>query len=159
MEKRNTTLIVALILFFLPAISAAIETAPKITDREIVERLTRLEERLTRVEEGQKAILREIDKRFEAMDKRFESMDKRFDAIDRKIDLLAGIFTAIVVSVIGFAIWDRRTMIRPFETKVKSIEEEISETHGRQKGLIEAFQILGRRDEQVAEVLRRFHLM
>ena len=152
MEKRNTTLIVALILFFLPAISAAIETAPKITDREIVERLTRLEERLTRVEEGQKAILREIDKRFEAMDKRFE-------AIDRKIDLLAGIFTAIVVSVIGFAIWDRRTMIRPFETKVKSIEEEISEMHGRQKGLIEAFQILGRRDEQVAEVLRRFHLM
>ena len=152
MEKRNTTLAIALILFFFPAISMAIEVAPRISDREIVERLTRLEERLTRLEEGQKAILREMDKRFEAMDKRFE-------ALDGKIDLLANIFTVIVVSVIGFAIWDRRTMTRLFEIKVKSIEKEISETQGRQQGLIEAFQILGRRDEQVAEVLRRFHLM
>jgi hypothetical protein len=166
MEKRNATLIVALILFFFPAISMAIEVAPRISDREIVERLTRLEERLTRLEEGQKAILREMDKRFEAMDKRFEEMDKRFEAMDKrfealdgKIDLLANIFTVIVVSVIGFAIWDRRTMTRPFEIKVKSIEKEISETQGRQQGLIEAFQIFGRRDEQVAEVLRRFHLM
>ena len=156
MERLNTTLIAVLILFCLPALSSAVDTAPRITDREIVERLTRVEERLIRVEEqltgleegfkeGQKAILREMDKRFEAM--------------DGKIDLLASIFTAIVVCVIGFAIWDRRTMIRPFETKVKSIEGEILETRGRQQGLIEAFQILGRRDEQVAEILRRFHLM
>ena len=48
-----------------------VETAPRISDREIVERLTRLEE-------GQKAILREMDKRFEGVDKRFEGLDQRF---------------------------------------------------------------------------------
>jgi len=170
MTQLNKTIFIVSILFFLPTFAIAVEVAPKITDREIVERLTRVEERLTRLEEGQKAILREMDKRFEAMDKRFEAMndkmdkqfeamDRRFEAMDAKIDLLAGIFTAIVVSVIGFAIWDRRTMIRPFEIKVKSIEKEISETRDRQQGLIEAFLVLGRRDEQVAEILRRFHLM
>ena len=145
MEKRDTALLIVVILFFLPGQAAAIDVAPRITDSEIIERLTRLEE-------GQQAILREIDKRF-------ESIDKRFESIDNKIDLLAGIFTAIVISVIGFAIWDRRTMIRPFEIKIKSIEEEIFEMGSRQKGLIEAFLVLGRRDEQVAEILRRFHLM
>ncbi len=152
MKKRNTILVGALILFFMPVFAAAVDVAPRITDLEIVERLARLEA-------GQQAIIREIDKRFEAIDKRFEVMDKRFDAMDRKIDLLAGIFTAMTVSVIGFAIWDRRTMIRPFEIKVKSIDGEILEIRGRQQGLIEAFQILGRRDEQVAEILKRFHLL
>jgi len=104
-----------------------------------------------------------IDERFESMDKsidkRFDSIDKRFESMDAKIDLLAAIFTTLVVSVIGFAIWDRRTMIRPFETKVKAIEGEIGEMRGQQQGLIEALQILGRQDKQVAEVLKRFHLM
>ncbi|CAN2042008.1 hypothetical protein GMMP15_660051 [Candidatus Magnetomoraceae bacterium gMMP-15] len=86
-----------------------------ISDREIIERLTRLEE-------GQKAILREMDKRFEAMDKRFErmlqEMNNRFEAVDNRFDqfnnLVIGIicaFTALVAAIIGFAIWDRRSMI------------------------------------------------
>ena len=103
------------------AISWAYETAPRISDREIVERLTKLEE-------GQKAILREIDKRFESMDKRFESIDKRFESIDKRFDQLINImvavicaFAGIVAVTIGFAIWDRRTMIRPLETKVRMV--------------------------------------
>jgi len=30
-----------------------------------------------------------------------------------------------VVCIIGFALWDRRTMIRPFEDKVKVIEKRL----------------------------------
>ena len=124
-------------------------------------------DRLIRLEVSLKEFKESVDSRFEMMDKmideRFESMDKsidkRFESMDAKIDLLAAIFTTLVVSVIGFAIWDRRTMIRPFETKVKAIEGEIGEMRGQQQGLIEALQILGRQDKQVAEVLKRFHLM
>jgi hypothetical protein len=96
------------------AISWAYETAPRISDREIVERLTKLEE-------GQKAILREINKRFESMDKRFEFIDRRFDQLINIMLAVICAFAGIVAVTIGFAIWDRRTMIRPLETKVRMV--------------------------------------
>ena len=68
-------------------------------------------DRLIRVE----AEIKEMNKRFE---QRFEQIDKRFESLERQIDRLAVIFTALVVCIIGFALWDRRTMIRPFEDKV-----------------------------------------
>ena len=51
-------------------------------------------------------------KRFEQIDKRFEQVDKRFDQMMTFIWIIAGIFTAITASTIGFAVWDRRTMMR-----------------------------------------------
>lgn len=148
----------------LPAL--AVETEPRITDREIVERLTR-------VEEGQKAILREMDKRFEALDKRFESIDKRFESIDAQFDridaqferivnIMLGILGAFVVllgGTIWFALWDRRTMIRPFETKVKVMEDEIAGNRSKLHALIDSFRTLSKTDDKVAEILKRFNLL
>ena len=120
---KRIILVLFLILWGVPAIVSGIEVAPRITDKEIIERLTRLEE-------GQKSILREMDKRFEAIDRRFETIDKRFEAIDRRFDQLnnliigiIGAFSAIVAVTIGFAIWDRRSMIRPFEDKVEELRK------------------------------------
>jgi len=143
----------------MPAIVSGIEVAPRITDKEIIERLTRLEE-------GQKSILREMDKRFEAMDKRFEainkrfeSIDKRFEAMDRRFDQLnnliigiIGAFSAIVAVTIGFAIWDRRSMIRPFEDKV----EELRKTDQK---FLEILKTLAREDKKLAEVLKSFGIL
>lgn len=85
----------------------------------------------------------EIDKRFEQIDKRFEQVDirfsgfrqdmnKRFEQVDKRFEqimntiwILAALFTAIAVCTIGFALWDRRTMIRPFESKMAELEEKI----------------------------------
>ncbi len=75
-------------------------------------------DRLIRVETE----IKEMNKRFE---QRFEQIDKRFESFEKQIDHLAIIFTALVVCVIGFAIWDRKTMIRPFEDKVKVIEKRL----------------------------------
>jgi archaellum component FlaC len=143
----------------------AIETAPRISDREIIERLDRLEEGLRRVEDGQKAILREMDKRFEAVDKRFEAVDKRFDEVDKRFNLLVTIFIAMTAAffgmtaaTIGFAIWDRRTMIRPFEDKMKKVEENIAGNSDKIKLLIETLRGLGKTDHKVAEVLKKFNL-
>ena len=112
--KRIILVLFLILLWGTPAIVSGIEVAPRITDKEIIERLTRLEE-------GQKSILREIDKRFEAIDKRFEAIDKRFETIDRRFEAIdrrfdqlnnliigiIGAFSAIVAVTIGFAIWDR----------------------------------------------------
>jgi len=148
-----------------------VETAPRITDREILERLTR-------IEEGQKAVLREMDKRFESIDKRFASIDKRFEEIrqdmnarfDQLINIMIAIisaFAGIVVVTIGFAIWDRRTMIRPFETKVKDIEGRLEEVSGQAKTfdgdqlnrLIGAMKKIAAGNKEVAEALRSFNLL
>ena len=171
------------------------ETAPRISDREIVERLTKLEE-------GQKAILREMDKRFEAMEKRFEAMDKRFEAMDKRfesiekrfestdkrfesldsrfesldshfdqlINIMIAIicaFAGIVAVTIGFAIWDRRTMIRPFETKVREMEKRFeileSDDHSidgdKLNRLIGAMKKLASGSPEIAEALKSFKLL
>ena len=184
---KQIILVLFLILWGMPAIVSGIEVAPRITDKEIIERLTRLEE-------GQKSILREMDKRFEAIDKRFEAIDKRFEAINKRFDAIdrrfeaidrrfeaidrrfetidrrfeaidrrfdqlnnliigiIGAFSAIVAVTIGFAIWDRRSMIRPFEDKV----EELRKTDQK---FLEILKILAREDKKLAEVLKSFGIL
>jgi len=147
--------------------------APRLTDREILERLTRLED-------GQKTLHVEIqvnaqsiaqlrvdmNTQFDRIDKQFDRIDGQFDRIDgqfdRMVHLMLGIlgaFAALVAATISFAIWDRRTMIRPFESKVKAIEEEFAQNKEKLQAMIEALQSLSHRDTQVAEVLKRFHLL
>ncbi len=156
MKKSFILLIVFFLLFVL---AQGRGNCQGVTDKEIIERLTR-------IEEGQKAILREMDKRFEGVDKRFEGVDKRFEMIEKRFDqminlfiAIVGAFSAIVAVTIGFAIWDRRTMIRPFETKVKSIEEEIVSNKKILHSLIEALKALSKTDEKVVEILKKFNIL
>ena len=135
---KRIILVLFLILWVMPAIVSGIEVAPRITDKEIIERLTRLEE-------GQKSILREMDKRFEAM-------DNRFDQLNNLIIGIIGAFSAIVAVTIGFAIWDRRSMIRPFEDKV----EELRKTDQK---FLEILKTLAREDKKLAEVLKSFGIL
>lgn len=107
-----------------------------------------------------KVKVEEIDKRFEQIEKRFEQIDKRFEQVDKRFGemitffwMIVGIFTAITVSTIGFALWDRRTMIRPFESKVKELEE------GKIDKVISSLRTLAETDAKVAEVLRRYNLL
>nr|VFJ61836.1 MAG: hypothetical protein BECKFW1821B_GA0114236_10684 [Candidatus Kentron sp. FW] len=53
----------------------AVEVAPRITDREIIESLSTLKE-------GQKT----LEQRFDSMEKRFDSMEKRFDSMEKRFD-------------------------------------------------------------------------
>jgi hypothetical protein len=46
------------------------------------------------------------------MNKRFEEVDKRFEQMMNFLWMLTGIFTTLTMGVIGFAYWDRRTILR-----------------------------------------------
>ena len=70
-------------------------------------------ERLVRLE----AILETFMK---ATDKRFEQVDKRFEQMMNFMWILASIFAAMTVANIGFAYWDRRTIIR------KAVDESVA---------------------------------
>ena len=138
-------------------------------------------ERLIRLEATLQVFMQQTDKRFaelrEDMNKRFEEMradvnkrfqemredtNKRFEQVDKRIDqlitflwILAGIFTALVVAVIAFAYWDRRTIIRRAKEEALKEMEEAS----RWKTILEALRQIAIKDSNVAEALRRFNLL
>jgi len=97
----------------------------------------------------------EIDKRFEQIDKRFEQIDKRFEQMMDFLKILSAIFTSLVIAVIGFAYWDRRTIIK------KAKEETIAEIEkeGRLRDLIMALRELAKRHPELAELLKQFRLL
>ena len=113
--------------------------------------------------------MQEIDKRFEQIDKRFDQVDKRFEQIDKRFDqvdkrfgdmfnffyILAGIFTSLVAIVIGFAYWDRRTMLR--EAKKEAID--FIEKEGLLRRLLDALIELSKQDIKLAEALKRYNLL
>jgi len=72
---------------------------------------------------------------------------------------MLGAFVSLVAVTIGFAIWDRRTMVRPFETKVKQIENDLAENRTRLHALLESLRAVSKTDEKTAEVLRQFNLL
>ena len=113
-----------------------------------------------------KGELRQINKRFEDINKRFEDIDKRFEIIDKRFedinkrlddlkDIMIGIFGGMVVlvaSVIAFAFWDRRTIIRrSVEESRKVIEEGL-----RFKDVINVLKDMAKEDERLEKIMKRY---
>lgn len=106
---RSGVLVVILSFgIFYTSVSLAVETAPRISDREIVERLAKLEE-------GQ----RNIDKRFDDVNRRFGDVNRRFDDVNRRFDdvnrrlddimtflqILVGVLSVVGVGIFGSLIF------------------------------------------------------
>ncbi len=134
------------------------------------ERLIRLEVTLQEFKEDTDKRFEQFDQRFEElrkdtnkrfeelredMNKRFEQVDKRFEQMMTFLLIIAGIFTTLTLGVIGFAFWDRRTVIR----KAKEVTIEEVEKEGRLKDLINALRELSKTDPKLETVLRNFHLL
>ncbi|MBM4055826.1 MAG: hypothetical protein FJ264_14425 [Planctomycetes bacterium] len=160
MKKLSVIMLITMsVLIIWNSRSFAIETSPHISDREIVERLARLEE-------GQNTLRAEIRANADAIGNLREDMNKQFDRIDKQFDRLVhimlgifGAFATLCGGTIWFALWDRRTMIRPFEDKVKKIEDDIAANRNKLHTLIEAFRTLSKTDEKVAAILKKFNLL
>ena len=113
--------IVVFLLLFLPLfIKAETKEIPfTLDDRD----------RIIRTEQKVEAIKAEMNARFEGVDKRFESIDKRFDQLFNFLWAIIGIFTTMMVSVFGFAFWDRKLSLAPLkreDEKLKSVLMEYS---------------------------------
>ena len=120
-------------------------------------------DRLIRIEATLKEFKESVDKRFadfkEYVDKRFEQVDRRFDQVINFLWMLIAIFVALTSVTIGFAIWDRRTMIRPFEEKMKKVEKDMDIEKEKLESLILSLRELARKDDNVSAVLKQFNLL
>ena len=119
------------------------------------ERFRQIDKRLDEFREDMNERFRQIDKRFEQVDKRFEQTNRE---LDRLVNIMVGIFAgqiALVVAVIGFAWWDRRTIIR------KAREETIDylEREGKLKKITEVLREMAKTNRELEELLRKHGLL
>ena len=104
------------------------ERSPRITDREIVERLTRLEE-------GQKTLSKRIDDLDAKLNKRIDDlraeMNSRFEAVNSRFDTLQwmlGLFITISLVILGFVLrmqWQMGKRQTSMEATLKAHKEEL----------------------------------
>ena len=118
MKKTILIITVLITVLIIPSFLLAIERAPRISDREIVERLTRLEE-------GQK----NLEKRFD--DLRSE-MNSRFNTLQ----WMLGLFITIALIILGFVLrmqWQMQRRQARMEITLETHKDELAFL----KGLIE----------------------
>jgi archaellum component FlaC len=126
----------------------------------------------------------QVDKRFEQVDKRFEQVDKRFEQVDKRfeelrkdmdirfkelredinarfddlehfLNIITAIFTTLTVFVIGFAYWDRRTIIS--KAKEETIRE--IENSGKLRDLILVLREKAKTDSELERILKEHKLL
>ena len=129
---------------------------------QIDKRFEQINKRIDDLREDMNKRFEQVDKRFEQIDKRFEQVNKRFDEQNKRFDTLQQLmiaiiaaFAAIVAVAIGFAIWDRSTMVR----KARDEAIERIEKEGRLRDFIRALRAYAEKNRELAEILRSFNLL
>ena len=111
MKKRIIIILVLVTVLTIPSLLLAVEREPRISDREIVERLTKLEE-------GQKHLRSEMNSRFEAIDKRFDILQ-----------WMLGLFITIAFVILGFVLrmqWQMQRRQTRIETSLETYKDELA---------------------------------
>jgi hypothetical protein len=105
-----------------------------ISDREIIERLTRLEE-------GQKSLKQRFD-------------DLRMELKGDIQDLRALLYVVLggMIALIGFVIWDRRSALSPVITRTRELEGDRDRT-------LRALRDYAQGEPKLAEIMRNLGLM
>jgi len=102
----------------------AVDVAPRISDREIIESLAQIKVDI-------KANPKLVEQRFRSIDQHFDqqnqSMNKRFDDIHQSIDKIWTPMMVVIAGIFGlieFVIWDRKTALRPLEKRLDNLEKD-----------------------------------
>jgi len=73
------------------------------------ERMVRMEERSLQMEKRLGELHADMNQRFEQMQ---VATDQRFEQMMLTLQIIAAVFTAFFLAMLGYAWWDRRTIIR-----------------------------------------------
>jgi len=105
-----------------------------------------------------------MNKRFEAIDKRFEAVDKRFEDMNQRFETLTNFMMALTAGIfglIGFMMWDRRTII---ERAKKEMENSDSFAKKADKEYVERLikamnELLTLKDKTAENVFKKYGLL
>jgi hypothetical protein len=108
-------------------------------------------ERMIRVEQR----LDDLDKRMDGLDKRMDGLEGRMDrlemSIDSKFQTLYIVFFTGIVGLVGFVLWDRRTMVKPVAEDQRSLSE-------REAKLEHILREYAKGEPRLAEILKQYAL-
>jgi hypothetical protein len=95
------------------------------------------------------------------LDEGFKQIDKRFEQTDTYMGWMIALFGGMFATTIIFALWDRRSMIRPFETKVKDIENqmELLKSDKTNTSILSSLRELAKTDSKLADILKMHNLL
>ena len=116
--KKIIIISVLVTVLMIPSFLLAVERAPRVSDREIVERLTRLEE-------GQK----HFDKRFDGVDKRFDDLRSEMNSRFNILQWMLGLFITIALVILGFVLrmqWQMQRRQTRIETSLETYKDELA---------------------------------
>ena len=97
MRKIGFIIFIFIVVVISPLWAKSIQVAPRISDREIVERLTRLEE-------GQKALNKRIDEVERNLNKRIDDLRAQMNARFNTLQWMLGLFISISLVILGFVL-------------------------------------------------------
>lgn len=110
-----------------------------------------------------------VDQRFIAVDQRFIAVDQRFEAIDQRLDFIQQLMLVTIAGIfglIGFIVWDRYSTLRPMDTRLRRLEENLerdlelqSPEGSKLTRMIHVLRELAKEDKKIASVLRSFSLL
>lgn len=73
------------------------------------------------------------EERFILTQKQFEVMQKQMDDVKTEVRFVLG----LIIGLIGFILWDRTTLVKPIERRLKKVEEEMKEFHTTDRNKLE----------------------
>jgi tetrahydromethanopterin S-methyltransferase subunit G len=113
MKKKTTmSVIIAIFLFGLSSGTFAVEGDLDLSNKEIIEKLVKLEE-------GQNG----LNKRIDDINRRIDHLRGEFKGDINDLRGLIYVVLAGIIALIGFVIWDRRSALSPVIRKTKELEE------------------------------------
>ncbi len=178
----NMYLVLSMLLMVTSA--QAVEIAPRISDREIVESLSevrqqqkylgqQIQQNNAQIQQTKTDLERQIQQSHDSLNQRIDDMMMNFNQrFDSMINLLIALFStvmALIMGLVGYMIWDRRTAQKPLREKMERMEERTMgiDEHlamGHPSGsiiqrMLAALRELAKTDEKVADILRTFSLL
>ena len=100
-----------------------------------------------------------LDEKFKQAEDRSNQMQKQIDEVKADIKWYFGILIGAMFMLFGFILWDRRTFIKPFQTRVDEVEIEVKKEKGKTQNLTEALRELAKTDSKLAEILKMHNLL
>lgn len=128
-SNRSVIILIVLILSSItqPICALAVDVAPRISDREIVEGLAEVRGDIKKLEQRFDAMDKRFDSLERQMNQRFETVDKKFDAFERQMNqrfddmkwflgVMIGTLLVINTGVLGYVLKRQGSMEKSLET-------------------------------------------
>ena len=151
MKTIQKIIVITLLAIPFVDLAGAKEVPFTLEDRD---RMIRTEQKLgavdTKIDTKVDGLRTEVNARFETVNKQFDAVDKqftgfrsemnaRFDQLFNFLWAIIGIFTAMMVSIFGFAFWDRKLSLAPLkkeDQRIVAVLVDFAKTQPKLTGIL-----------------------